>query len=163
MSTRSTVLAARLRGELEKIDQIVARVELLATKARERGDPDYLDGAALNLHGYYAGVERILTEIAREMGEDLSDGLQRHRDVLSLMSSEVPGGRPRMLVQETRDCLDEYCGFRHVVRNIHAFQLRPAHVQALADRVRHCHACFARDLRDFISYLESLSKFPPRS
>ena len=50
-------LAARLSGYLEELAQGVDRVELLTGKAINTGDDGYWDGVALNLHGFYSGVE----------------------------------------------------------------------------------------------------------
>ncbi len=64
MSDRERILAARIRAELFDIEQVVDRTQYLLTKAEQQHDDDYLDGVALNLHGFYAGVERIFEEVA---------------------------------------------------------------------------------------------------
>ncbi len=56
-----------------------------------------LDGVALNLHGFYAGVERIFEEIAREIDGSLPAGPEWHRDLLLQMSAEVAGTRPPVI------------------------------------------------------------------
>lgn len=64
MRAGEAALAARLRVELEELERVVRRAEHLLAKTQTQGDEDYLDGVALNLHGFYAGVERIFEEIA---------------------------------------------------------------------------------------------------
>jgi hypothetical protein len=130
-------LATRLRAELVDLERVMQRVEHLWSKAGE--DEDYLDGVALNLHGFYAGVERIFEQIAREIDGALPDGPEWHRDLLMQMSAEVSSTRPAVIRRTTRDCLDEYRGFRHVVRNVYAFNLRPTRLQELATELPACY------------------------
>jgi hypothetical protein len=52
-------LAGSITQILVDIDRIAKRAELLLSKARSSGDEGYLDGVALNLHGFYNGTESI--------------------------------------------------------------------------------------------------------
>lgn len=66
-------LAARLRAELKDISTMVGRVQAAWSRATHSGDELYLDSVALNLHGFYAGIERIFELIADELtGVDLA-------------------------------------------------------------------------------------------
>jgi hypothetical protein len=42
--------------------------------------------------------------------------------LLEQMVAEVPSVRPALISEETRQMLDEYRGFRHIVRNVYAFR-----------------------------------------
>ena len=59
-------LAGRIRGYLADLEKVVNRAILLSTKAVTSGDDGNWDGVALNLHGFYSGVERIFEDIARK-------------------------------------------------------------------------------------------------
>lgn len=157
MSAGEAALAARLRVELVELERVVRRAEYLLAKTRTQGDEDYLDGVALNLHGFYAGVERIFEEIAREIDGSLPAGPEWHRDLLLQMSAEVVGTRPPVIDRATRDCLDEYRGFRHVVRNVYAFNLRPSRLQELVADLPACYKALARDLMTFCDFLDALA------
>ena len=75
-------LAVRLRGELDELDRVVGRVNEGWRRAQGAADDYYLDGVALNLHGFYAGLERIFELVAgsggwcqagrRELASDLA-------------------------------------------------------------------------------------------
>lgn len=46
------ILAARIRAEVVELERVIERAERLMAKAQQN-DEDYLDGVALNLHGFY--------------------------------------------------------------------------------------------------------------
>ncbi len=51
-------------------------------------------------------------------------------------------------------CLDEYRAFRHVVRNVYAFNLRPSRLRELISGRRPCFDSAARHLLGFAAFLE---------
>ena len=65
--------------------------------------------------------------------------------------------RPAVISRETRRCLEEYRGFRHVVRNVYTFNLRSARLQELTGGLQDCYRAVARDLEDLSIFLEQLS------
>ena len=152
----SNALAARIRSYILELAQVVNRVELLSGKAVKTGDDGYWDGVALNLHSFYNGVERIFEDIARSFDESVPEGSDWHRALLFQVASEVVDKRPAILTPETRLCLDEYRGFRHVVRNVYAFNFRPARLMELAEALNPCFERVKQDLDRFIELLESL-------
>ena len=153
-----SALAGRIRQALADLGRVVERAEELMDKAQQTGDDGYLDGVALNLHGFYAGVERIFEDIARGTGEGVPVGPEWHRDLLLQMSAAIDEIRPAVIRLETRYCLDEYRGFRHVVRNVYTFNLRPARLQELTSELRPCYDAVARDLEAFADFLERLAR-----
>ena len=46
-------LAGRVRQSVTDLARVVDRAEELMRKARQSNDDGYLDGVALNLHGFY--------------------------------------------------------------------------------------------------------------
>ena len=158
MKTDYAALAGRIRQSLLDIVRVVSRAESLLDKAQRSGDDGYLDGVALNLHGFYAGVERIFEDIARSLEKAIPEGTEWHRDLLLQMSAGIGSVRPRVITQETRYCLEEYRGFRHVVRNVYTFTLRPGRLQELTTRVQECYRALERDLGEFGDFLEQLSQ-----
>lgn len=151
----STALVARLTAELADLERVVKRTEQLMDKARQ--DRDYLDGVALNLHGFYAGVERLFEEIATEIDGSMPTGSDWHRSLLAQMSAEVPSLRSAVITRQTRYCLDEYRGFRHVVRNVYTFNLRPSRLQELVADLPACYTALRQDMAAFCRFLERLS------
>ena len=155
MTADMVALASRVRAEIVELEQIIERAERLHKKAQESVDADYLDGVALNLHGFYAGVERIFEEIARDLDDSVPSGPEWHRHLLMQMSVELSNVRPPVIHRRTRECLDEYRGFRHVVRHVYAFNLRPSRLQELVADLRACYLKLTGDITAFCDFLAS--------
>jgi hypothetical protein len=153
MKADYAALVGRMSQSLMDLDRVVDRAELLMKKAKVSGDDGFLDGVALNLHGFYAGVERIFEDIARTVERSAPSGSGWHYDLLLQMAADVSSIRPPVITSETRHCLDEYRGFRHVVRNVYTFNLRFSSLEYLCERLRLCFRQVKRDLQDFSQYL----------
>lgn len=154
MSEELASLGARLRAELERVERSAARAQRLYEKARAAGDEDFLEAAALYLHALYSGVENIFETIGREIDGALPSGPEWHRDLLLQMSAEMRKRRPRVLRAETLECIDEYRRFRHVVRNVYTFNIRPQRVRELIEQMPECMERVTTDILSFCDFLE---------
>jgi len=154
--SEQTALAGRIRVYLDELDRVINRIIMLSSKAVKSDDDGYWDGVALNLHGYYSGVERIFEDVARTIDGTLPSGSDWHFGLLIQMSGETTNQRPPVISNKLRTSLDEYRGFRHVVRNVYAFNFRPARLKELVDNLSGCHSMLQRELSDFCKFLNSL-------
>ena len=156
MNAGYAALAGRIRQSMLDLERVVARAASLMGKAETSGDDDYLDGVALNLHGFYASVERVFEDIARTIEKTVPDGPEWHQDSLLQMSAEIAGVRPAVVSLEARRCLEEYRGFRHVVRNVYTFNLQPVRLRELTGSLQDCYQAVTRDLEDLSIFLEQV-------
>ena len=154
MREEYNTLTSRVQQSLLDLEAVIDRTSLLMGKALKKNDDGYLDGVALNLHGFYTGVEQIFEDIARTIDRSLPSGW--HHDLLLQMSGELKSVRPPVISRETRHCLDEYRSFRHVVRNIYTFNLKSPRIQNLAEQLHDCYLKVKDDLDDFMLFLEKL-------
>jgi hypothetical protein len=157
--TRYRLVAARLRTEMPSLEQLVARADAALERAtRQPQDQDYfLAAAALDLHGFYAGLERLFELIAEDVDRAHPHGSRWHRDLLAQMTLEVERVRPAVLAAETSAALTDYLDFRHIVRNVYTFHLRPERVAELVRGLRPTFDLVRRDLTAFAQFLEELS------
>jgi hypothetical protein len=158
MNAKYAALATRIRQSLFDLEQVAGRATALLRKYQQQGDDGYLDGVALNLHGFYSGIERIFEDIARTVDGSLPSGAEWHRDLLMQMADVVTAVRPAVITPQTRHCLDEYRGFRHIVRNVYAFNLRPSRLSELTTELPACHAATKQALSDFLEFLEEAAQ-----
>lgn len=154
--TAFPALAVRIRQEVVDLRRCVNRALALMAKAADRGDLDYLDGVALNLHAFYTGVEHVLEAVAREVDGSVPGGPEWHRDLLLQLSGDIAGVRPAVLSETTRRCLDAYRGFRHVVRNVYGNNLDPDRVRQLAGDLPACYDAVSADLDRLAAFLDAL-------
>jgi hypothetical protein len=150
-------LAGRLGQILLDVERVAQRASQLLEKARQSGDDGYLDGVALNLHSFYAGVESCFEDIGRTVDDALPSGGNWHQELMQQMAAEMKGLRPAVISRETRDCLDEYRAFRHLVRKIYTFNLKPARLTELAANVEHCLGLVKEDLNGFVDFLNAIA------
>lgn len=135
MKDRLLALAQRIQGELVELERLVERAQEGWRRAQQSSDDYYLDGVALNLHGFYAGLERLFTLVNSHIDRNLPGGVNWHQVLLQQMATEIPGVRPAVISPATREALEEYRGFRHVVGNVYTFQFDPSRVRRLVQQV----------------------------
>ena len=159
MIARYRVLTERLRSELQSLERVVGRAEGALSRAVQRPeDQEYLiAAAALDLHGFYVGLERLFEMIATEIDGGLPKGSRWHRDLLEQMSLAIREVRPAVILPETRDALIEYLQFRHVVRNVYSFDLEAERLAELVQGLRSAFELSQHDLLVFTEFLEELS------
>jgi hypothetical protein len=126
-------IVERIRGETPDLGLLVQKALRVWTLAQQsKGEQEvYLDSVALNIHGFYSGLERLFELIARRVDQVIPGGETWHRDLLHKMAEEVPGLRPAVISAEIIPPLDELHRFRHLVRNVYAFNLVPDKMKKL--------------------------------
>jgi hypothetical protein len=150
--------AARIRQEVPALDAVAARAEGAWAEATGAEDDYLADAAALNLHGFYAGLERVFVVAAERVDGSLPGGTNWHQELLWQMASEITEARPAVLDADLAARLDDFHGFRHVVRNVYLQRLDDARVGALiADLPGVWEAVSAR-LTNFADALEAMAR-----
>ena len=154
MNKRGAVLAGRIQAELREFTILVERIELGMEKAKTQSDDFYLDSVALNLHGFYSGVERLFKKIAGTIDGTMPEGANWHQELLTQMSIEVPGVRPAVISLELKEKLEEYRGFRHVVRNVYTYHLDPEKVKPLVKPIIRVRKKLEKELSAFARFIQ---------
>jgi hypothetical protein len=147
-------LVSRIHQELDEIRHVLSRINEGWERARRSNDDYYVDGVALNLHGFYAGFERIFVRIAEVIDGDLPQGEAWHLLLLQQMMDEIPNVRPAVISIEAGNMLNEYRGFRHIVRNVYTYKLDPAKVGKLVLSAQTTFTKLNAELLAFASFLE---------
>ena len=123
MNTLCLELAERIRGEIPELERVAQRALAAWAKAKQMPEESaYLDSVALNLHGFYSGLERLFELIARHVDGAIPGGKTWHRDLLQRMAKDMAGVRPAVLSKDTAVVLDEFRRFRYLVRNVYQDQ-----------------------------------------
>ena len=160
MSEHLLRLAQRIRDECSELARLVTRAQEGWHRAQQSSDDLYVDSVALNLHGFYAGLERLFEMIAAAIDGSVPQGQNWHRMLLEQMADEVSSVRPAVISEETHQTLGEYRGFRHVVRNIYAFRFDQAKVSKL---VQGALSVFSQVRAELLAFADFLDQQAPAS
>ncbi len=152
------ILADRIEQELDEIGHVVRRAERAIDAARRHPeDQDLLvDAAALNLHDFFGGVERIFQQVGTIVDGDLPSGSDWHRELMDQMQRDMLDRRPPVLSSDLVSHLDEFRRFRHVVRNIYAFEFDPARIERLVHQMSVVYSQIQTELLVFVSFLRQV-------
>ena len=127
MIPRYRLLQERIGQEWAEARRAARKAQQAFEASRREADPAFLlDSVALNLHGFYNGVERAFEAISRELDGGLPSGQRWHRDLLDQMAYDLRDVRPPVIRPATRDFLEEYMRFRHLIRNLYTWNLDPS-------------------------------------
>ncbi|MBI5016704.1 MAG: hypothetical protein HZB55_14620 [Deltaproteobacteria bacterium] len=145
-------LAARIRAEVADLSHTAELAQRRWDKAT--ADSDYLGSVALDLESFYQGVERCLALVAKIVDGRVPSGEQWHQALLAQMAAEVEGVRPAVISEEAKAPLDRLRGFRHVARNVYAFNLSPDKISGLVLGLPLVLELVQADLQAFAGFLE---------
>ena len=152
-------LIAEIRDELSALAKVKALLEEARARFAERApDPLELGGIALSLHAFYNGVENLFRRVALELGEGLPGGDDWHSQLLRNMALEMPRVRPRVISEQTRDSLEEFLRFRHVVRHTYGHELKWRRMRELLDSFGPAYTEFVKDAEEFLRFLEAMAE-----
>ena len=83
----------------------------------------------------------------------MPEGANWHQELLNQMSIEVPGVRPAVISTELKEKLEEYRGFRHVVRNVYTYHLDSAKVKPLVKNIGRVRKKLEKELSAFAKFI----------
>lgn len=155
MKKKYLALISRIDEELTEINILVKKITTGWRMGKQSNDETYyMDSVALNLHGFYSGIERIFELIAKEIDENVPEGNSWHQDLLIQMKTEIKKVRPAIISRDTYQKLDEYRGFRHVVRNVYTFNLSYKRIQPLVEDINEVYSQLKEELVNFSDFIE---------
>ena len=88
------------------------------------------------------------------MIQSVPGGEAWHQELLRQMFTEIRETRPAIISRETFLALDEYRGFRHVVRNVYTFNLSVKKLGPLVAEIQKVFDQVKQELRIFLELLE---------
>lgn len=159
MKVKPLIIKEKIRNELENIKRVVEKVDRGFRVVKRKGkDADfYLDSVAFNLQSFYSGIEQIFEIIANGIDEELPSGNRWHKELLDQMSIELPEIRPAIISNATKQELIEFLTFRHLVRDIYTFEIKPEKLERLVKMLPNTFEHFMKEINDFLIFLERIS------
>ena len=155
MSPRFARLVTQLEDKLSAWRELSERLK----EAMDSSVPELFRTSTVGkiLHDFYTGLEDMFRTVAEETEEGLPQTDQWHRELLHIMTLEVPGVRPPVIPSELEDELLPYLRFRHLFRNVYG-RLDWGRMEGLALRMPDVMGRASKSLESFLSYLRSLAE-----
>ena len=151
-------LAKRIRSELDDLQIVTDRAHQVWKRSKTLSDDAYVDSAALNIHGFYSGLEKLFQQIASAVDDFKPTGAEWHQELLKQMATELTNVRPAIISKEMMDKLDEYRRFRHIVRNVYTFKLDAGRMNQLVVNLADLYAQARRELLLFADFLDQRAR-----
>ena len=149
-----------MRREIQDIERVIDRaIQAQSQAGKISGDQDvYLDSVALNLHGFYCGLERLFKLLARDIDGKIPQDKNWHRSLLNQMSQDLDKTRPAVIGKDSALALDEFRRFRHLVRNVYTMSLSPDKMSGLMSTLPEMWSRLRDEILAFVDFLEDLDK-----
>lgn len=158
MNPQAAILSARIDTELSELKHVVDRTMQAWEKAAKLEDDFYLDSVALNLHAFYSGLERVFEKLASTIDRSVPSAANWHQELLTQMQTEIPSVRPAVISSQLKESLEEYRGFRHVVRNVYTYHLKPEKLKILVGNLVGTFEMASKELAAFGGFLNRLEE-----
>ena len=83
----------------------------------------------------------------------MPQGANWHRMLLDQMICEMPDVRPAVISPQTLESLEDYRGFRHVVRNVYSYNFDPNKIEGLVENISATYGNVRNELTAFVKFL----------
>ncbi len=157
-SAEIRAVAADVLAELAKMQPLAAQIQRVQTELDahpERADLLY-ENFALKLHNFYTGCERIFQIVATELNGGVPSGRDWHRRLLDRMKA-AREDRPAVISTAMAVKLQNYLGFRHVVRSLYGYELDPERIAELVSHYPEVWGQFEQEIQVFVAWLRELA------
>ncbi len=148
------VLIAEIKDEITKLRRLQDKLEKLPKIDPQK--EEIVESAALKLHNFYTGCERIFQLIAREVNGGIPEGYDWHKRLLTQMSLEIEGVRLKVISQQTGQDLEPLLAFRHIVRSIYGYELDAGRVSLLVKKAISLYPTLQAEIEKFCDFLHQL-------
>lgn len=113
---------------------------------------------ALKTQQLFTATEDLLVYIARFFENNIEDRTTFHRELLVVMTTEIPNIRPAVLSDETYLLLDKMRSFRHFVRHGYSYELDKEELQLLQKKLQESFQQVQNDIRKFELFVSGLTQ-----
>lgn len=155
MTINKTVFCVRIRQEIASVRDILTRIINAWKQFKKTSDTCYLDSVALNLQNFYTAIEKIFTVIGKNIDKTIPEGSNWHSELLDQMTLEIKGVRPALVSRDTKSKLEDYLGFRHVVRNVYSSYLNPKKIEPLVKDLQSLNKILKSEIEEFLQLIET--------
>jgi hypothetical protein len=155
MKEQIRILQAEIMADLQAIAEAYQKLNT-ANQDISQDKTDIAIGYYLNV--IYGLFENLFMRIATLFGNQIKDKSQWHSQLLHRMTLNVEEVRPRVISDETYQCLNELRRFRHIFRNAYLLEFDNQRLTLVFDKAQQLEQLYQIDLNIFLSFLVNLVK-----
>jgi hypothetical protein len=150
------LLLAEIATSRLLLAQLAAEVESVRERHPTGVSREALALIAIDLHSYYTKLESLLERILISFEGQAPGGESGHAGLLRVAGLAIPGVRPAIFSERTREALDELRKFRHFFRCAYALDLRADKLSKVIDPFVPGHPLIDRELETFAVFIETV-------
>jgi hypothetical protein len=148
------LLQAEIQADLGDIEKAYA---VLASVSNRIAEPEMDVVVGYYLQVIYGLFENLFQRIATTFENQITDEARWHAQLLRRMTLDVKKVRPRVISEETYECLDELRRFRHLFRNAYVLSFDVERLALVLKKAQRLAQLYGPDLEDFARFLDDLA------
>lgn len=149
------LLLAEIATARTLLGQLAAEVDSVRQRYPGVISREALALIAVDLHSYYTKLESLLERILVSFEGRAPRGESGHAGLLRVAILAIPGIRPAIFGEQTREALDELRKFRHFFRHAYALDLRSDKLERVLAFFISGHPAIDLDLQGFVTFVET--------
>jgi hypothetical protein len=148
------LLQAEIQADLGDIEKAY---EALASASGRIAEPEMDVVVGYYLQVMYGLFENLFQRIATAFENQITDEARWHAQLLRRMTLDVKKVRPRVISEETYECLDELRRFRHLFRNAYVLSFDVERLALVLKKAQRLAQLYRADLDEFSRFLDDLA------
>jgi hypothetical protein len=143
-------LKEKITYEISRINNLFDSGKPLLDLCRLK-EPDFIESsaAALFLHSFYNGIESIVLMILKNIGEDIPNSFQWHKELFE-KTFERSDKRTIIFRKEYKERFVEYLTFRHFIRHAYGPDIDWKRLKPLINGAEEMWKIIEKDIQQFI-------------
>jgi len=154
MNEQVRLLQAEIRADIQAVEEAY---KVLNSVSEHITEPKTGIVVGYYLHVLYGLFESLFTRIATSFGNQITDKAQWPAQLLRRMTLNVEEVRPRVIGEETYECLGKLRRFRHLFRNAYILRFDPEQLALVLKDARRLERLYQYDMEKFLSFLDGLA------
>ena len=149
------LLLAEIATALTLLEQLAAEISSVRLRHPAALLREALALIAVDLHSYYTKLEGLLERVLVSFEGQAPRGESGHAGLIRVAGLAIPGVRPAIFSERTREALDELRKFRRFFGHAYALDLRADKLARVLDPFIPGHALIDSELRAFAKFVET--------
>ena len=155
MKEKLALLKSEIIDDNSRINRLINRFKDVWDGYKKQKEYSLLVESAFTANQIYTGIERVFRNIAGAFENSIDEELW-HRSLLERMRLDIEDIRPKLLSDESFECLIELLAFRHYFRHAYDSDINEDKFKIVASSILKLEVEFNKDIDRFIKFIDEL-------